>query len=238
LPEATLVSATSDLVTYTLADGVATVTLDDGKANAMSPAMLAAIGEALDQAERDEAVVVLRGRPGVFSAGYDLKVFQSGDGDALIGMLRAGGATVQRLVDFPRPVLAVCTGHAMAQGAFTLLAADVRIGVSGEFRFGMNEVSIGLVVPDYAVELCRHRMSPTAFDLALGTGRLVGPEQARAWGILDQVAAPNDLDAVVVEEAQRLTTLVPEAHLGTKRRVRRDLADRLRRAIDLEFPPP
>jgi enoyl-CoA hydratase len=232
------VSSTSDLVTYAAADGVATITLDDGKANAMSPAMLGALGEALDQAEHDDAVVVLRGRPGIFSAGYDLGVFQSGDGAALVGMLRAGGGTVQRLVDFPRPVLAVCTGHAMAQGAFTLLAADVRIGVGGDFRFGMNEVAIGLVVPDYAVEVCRHRMSPTAFDLALGTGQLVGPEQAREWGILDLVVAPDELDVVVAEEARRLTTLVPEAHVGTKRRVRGDLADRLRRAIDLEFPAP
>jgi enoyl-CoA hydratase len=228
----------TDLVAYAVADGIATITLDDGKANAMSPAMLAAVDGALDQAERDDAVVVLRGRPGMFSAGYDLKVFQSGDGAALVGMLRAGGGIVQRLVDFPRPVLGVCTGHAMAQGAFTLLAADVRIGVAGDFRFGMNEVAIGLTVPNYAVAMCRHRMAPSAFDLALGTARLVGPDEALTWGILDQVVAPEDLDAAVTAEAQRLTTLVPEAHIGTKRRVRAGLADTLRREIDLEFPAP
>jgi enoyl-CoA hydratase len=232
------VTTSSDLVTYACTDGVATITMDDGKANAMSPAMLAAIDGALDQAETDEAVVVLRGRPGMFSAGYDLGVFQSGDGDAVIGMLRAGGGVVRRLLDFPRPVVAACTGHAMAQGAFTLLAADVRIGVSGPFRFGMNEVAIGLIVPDYAVTVCRHRMAPTAFDLALGTGRLVGPEEAQRWGLLDDVVEEAALDQAVAAEAERLAGLVREAHLGTKRRVRAELAETLRRQIDAEFPAP
>lgn len=231
-------TTTPDLVTYDFSDGVATITMDDGKANVMSPAMLAAIDAALDQAGTDDAVVVLRGRPGMFSAGYDLGVFQSGDGAAMVAMLRAGGGLIQRLVDFPRPVLAACTGHAMAQGAFTLLAADVRIGVGGSFRFGMNEVAIGMTVPNYAVSICRHRMAHPAFDLALSTGRLVGPEQAQAWGILDDVVDEAEFDRVVADEARRLATLVPDAHVGTKRRVRVGLADTLRREIDHEFPAP
>lgn len=229
-------TTTTDPVAYACADGIATITLDDGKANAMSPAMLSAIDGALDQAEADDAVVVLRGRPGMFSAGYDLGVFQSGDAAEATRMLRAGGGLVARLVDFPRPVLAACTGHAMAQGAFTLLAADVRIGVHGSFRFGMNEAAIGMIVPDYAVTLSRHRMPPAACDLALGTARLVGPDEARAWGILDDVVDEAALDQVVAEEAARLVSLVPEAHLGTKRRVRAGLAETLRRQVDLEFP--
>lgn len=233
-----MTTTTTDLVTYAFTDGVATITMDDGKANVMSPAMLAEIDRALDQAQADDAVVVLRGRPGMFSAGYDLGVFQSGDGAAVIGMLRAGGGLVQRLVDFPRPVLAACTGHAMAQGAFTLLAADVRIGVHGSFRFGMNEVAIGMTVPNYAVTISRHRMPRTAFDLALGTARLVSPEQAQGWGLLDDVVDEAGLDQAVAEEAQRLVTLASDAHLGTKRRVRAGLAETLRREIDREFPAP
>lgn len=233
-----MTTTTTDLVAYTFADGVATITMDDGKANVMSPAMLAEIDRALDQAQTDEAVVVLRGRPGMFSAGYDLGVFQSGDAAAVIGMLRAGGGLVQRLVDFPRPVLAACTGHAMAQGAFTLLAADVRIGVHGSFRFGMNEVAIGMTVPNYAVSICRHRMPRTAFDIALGTARLVSPEEAQGWGILDDVVDEAGLDHAVTAEAQRLATLASDAHLGTKRRVRAGLAETLRREIDREFPAP
>ena len=228
----------TDLVTTVHAEGITTITLDDGKANAMSPAMLAAIDGALDAAEAADAVVVLRGRAGVFSAGYDLNVFRSGDLDVLRSMLRAGGQLVARLLDFPRPVLAACTGHGIAQGAFTLLACDVRIGVDGPFTFGMNEAAIGMTVPLYAVEACRHRMPAPALDLALGTARMVDPATAAAWGILDQVVAPADLDEVVAAEAARLATLSPADHLGTKRRVRRDLAERARALVEEEVPLP
>lgn len=226
-----------DHVRYDLVDGVATITMDDGKANAMSPAMLGALGEALDQAEADDAVVVLRGRQGVFSAGYDLKVFQSGDGDAAIRMLRGGGGLVGRLLAFPRPVLAACTGHAIAQGAFTLLAADVRIGLDGEFRFGFNEVSLGLVPPHYAVAVCRHRMRATDADLALNTGRMVGPAQAQSWGLLDDLAPDVEaFEEMVAQEAARLTTLVPQAHQGTRERTRGALVSHVAAVVEEEFP--
>lgn len=229
----------SEAVDYAFADGIARITIDDGKANAMSPDLLAAIDGALDQAEADDAVVVLRGRSGIFSGGFDLSVFQSGDGAALVTMLRRGGQIVHRLATFPRPVLGACTGHAMAQGAFMLMACDVRIGLGGDFRFGMNEVAIGLVVPHYAVEICRHRMSPTAFDLALGTATLVDPGVAREWGILDHVAADDDaFEALVDAEAARLATVVPEAFRGTRERVRGPVTARLLDLVDGEFPAP
>jgi enoyl-CoA hydratase len=229
---------TPDPVRYELADGVAAITMDDGKANVLSPAMLAALNGALDQAEQDEAVVVLRGRPGRFSAGYDLGVFQSGDGQALSGMLRAGGRLVARLLDFPRPVLGACTGHAIAQGAFTLLACDVRIGIAGAFKLGMNEAANGMMLPRYAVTVSRYRLRPDRIDLALGTARMVGPDQAREWGILDDVVDEGAFDEVVADEATRLATLSPEAHRGIKQHVRGDLVQRLRDDVDAEFPAP
>lgn len=229
----------SELVSYHLAGGVATITMDDGKANAMSPGMLAEINQAFDQAETDEAVVILRGRPGMFSAGYDLKVFQAGDGDALLGMLRAGGNLVGRMLAFPRPIVAACTGHAMAQGMFTLMAADVRIGLDGSYKFGANEVSIGLAVPKYATEACRGKMNPAALDLALGTGRLVDPGTAQRWGVLDDLAADLDaFDERVAAEAEWLTSIVPLAHTEAKSRVRLDLATRMSTLVDDEFPLP
>lgn len=229
---------TSEPVNYDLADGVATVTLDDGKANVLSPAMLDAINEALDQAEQDEAVVVLRGRPGMFSAGYDLGVFRSGDADALNGMLREGGRLVARLLSFPRPVLAACTGHAIAQGAFTLLGCDVRIGTAGAFQLGMNEAAIGMTLPRYAVTVSRYRLRPDRIDLALGTARMVGPDEARRWGILDEVVEEEAFDETVAEEAARLASLSADAHRGIKQLVRGDLSQRVLDGVEAEFPAP
>src|SRR5215468_1327693 len=143
-------------ICYTLADGVATITMDDGKVNALSPHMLGELNAALDQAEADEAAVVLTGRSGVFSAGFDLTV------------LRA----------FPAPVLAACSGHAVAMGAFLLLAADYRIGVAGPFRITANEVAIGVTMPQAAIELCQARLAPAAFSRAVMLAEVFSPEDA------------------------------------------------------------
>jgi enoyl-CoA hydratase len=141
-------------LTYALEDGIATIALDDGKANVMSVAMLRALDAALDRAAADKAVVVLRGRTGMFSAGFDLAVFKR-DPQELFEMLSAGAAITERLLSFPHPVVAVCTGHAIAMGAFLLLSTDLRIGAHPDAKIQVNEVQIGLTLPEFAIEVCR-----------------------------------------------------------------------------------
>jgi enoyl-CoA hydratase len=147
----------NDPVSYSLEGTIATVTMDDGKVNALSIATLTALHEALDQAERDGAVVLLSGRDGYLSAGFDLKVFAAG-GDEVLEMLRLGATLYERMLSHPTPVVLACTGHAVAAGAFLTLAADARIGANGPFQIGMNEVRIGLTMPWFAIELARHRL--------------------------------------------------------------------------------
>ncbi len=133
----------STLVTYRLRDSVATITMDDGKVNALSLAMLTELGAALDRASADRAVVVLTGREGVFSAGFDLPVLQAGGTEAA-ELLHAGFDLAARLLAFPAPVLVACPGHAIAMGAFLVLSGDYRIGASGPYKYTANEVAIGM----------------------------------------------------------------------------------------------
>ena len=158
--------------------GVAWITLDDGKVNALSSEMIGEIGAALDAAEGAAAVTVLSGREGIFSAGFDLKTFQHGP-EAGAQMVRAGAELVARLLAFPLPVLTVCAGHAYPAGAFLMLAADVRLGAAGPWRIGMNEVAIGLTLPKFAVELARHRLTPPGF-VRITTAAMFAPEEAHA----------------------------------------------------------
>jgi enoyl-CoA hydratase len=123
----------TSLVAYTLAEGIATLAMDDGKANVMSPAMLAELNAALDRAENDKAAVLLTGRKGVFSAGFDLKVLGAG-GAAAFDMLMAGFRTAERLLAFNAPVIAACNGHALAMGVFLLAAADYVVAADGAFK--------------------------------------------------------------------------------------------------------
>ena len=218
-------------VTYELGDGVATVRMDDGKVNALSRTMLAEIGAALDKAEADEAAVVLTGRPGIFSAGFDLRALRGGGPDA-VKMLQEGFLLAERLLTHPRPVAIACPGHAIAMASFLLLSADYRIGVSGEYRITANEVAIGLVMPRAAVELCRQRLAPAFFHRAVILAEVFSPEQAVTAGFLDAMVAPDDLEAAASDAGRRFAELHPTAHRITKQRARALSLGRLRAAIE------
>ena len=225
----------TELATYTLDDGIATIALDDGKANALSIAMLTRLHALLDQAEQDGAIVVLTGREGRFSAGFDLKVFQSGDGAAVLEMLRLGATFAERILSFPTPVVIACTGHAIAAGSFLTLAADVRIGADGPFQLGLNEVKIGLTMPWWAIALARQRLTPVDFDRAVVLAHGYDPQSAVAAGFLDRLVAPEQVLAEALAEAQGLKQLNMAAHHATKLRARQPALRAIRAAIEQEL---
>src|ERR1700733_3082153 len=185
------------MVSYICDDTIATVTIDDGKVNALSFAVLAELNAALDQAERDCAVVILAGRDGAFSAGFDLPVLRGGGPDAL-AMLGAGFELAARLLAFPRPVVIACTGHAVAMGVFLLLSGDYRVGVSGPYKITANEVAIGLTLPRAAVEICRQRLAPAQFSRAVVLADVFSPDEAVSAGFLDRIVDPPELDEAIV----------------------------------------
>jgi enoyl-CoA hydratase len=218
----------AELVTYRRQGDVSTITMDDGKVNVFSIPMLRSLHAAFDQAEQDGTVVLLTGRPGYFSAGFDLKVFQSGSPEDTVTL-------AERILAFPAPVAVACTGHAFPAGAFLLMAADTRIGADGPFKLGLNEVRIGLTLPWFALVLARHRLAPAHFDHAAVTGTMLDPTQAREAGLLDAVVAPEALDAAATAAAEDLTTLDRRAHAATKLRARQPVLTELRAAIESEL---
>jgi enoyl-CoA hydratase len=214
-------------------DGVAWLALDDAKVNALSPEMIEEIGRALDVADEAQAIPVLRGRAGIFSAGFDLKTFAKGAAPGL-AMVRAGAELVLRLLAFPRPVVTVCTGHAYPAGAFLMLAADVRFGVAGPWRIGLNETAIGMTVPRFAIELARHRLVPAGLA-RVATAAMFAPEEALRLGYLDRLARPETLDAELREEARRLRALDAPSFTATKARANAPAIAAIRTAIEEEW---
>lgn len=222
------------MVEYELDDGIATITMDDGKANVMSPDMIAAVDAAFDRAAAEEAIVVLTGRVGMFSAGFDLAILGQGRYAAL-SMVRAGFELAERAVRFPRPVVAAVPGHAIAMGAFLMLAADHRIGVDGPFRTVANEVEIGLTMPLPAVELLRLRLTPAAFDRAAVLSEEFRGEAAVAAGWYTELAAPEALMARAHEVAQSYRRLDPAAFRATKLRARQRCLDAMHAGTSADF---
>jgi len=213
-----------------ISGGLARLTLDDGKVNAMSTGLLRAIAGAADEAERADAVLVVTGREGIFSAGFDLKTFAQGPGPG-VEMVRTGAEVILRLLETPIPVLTVCTGHAYPMGAFLMLSADSRLGVAGPWRIGMNETAIGITVPRFALALARHRLTAPGYARIQSAAQF-GPEEAMRLGYLDRVVEPDALAGAVDEEAARLRDLDRKAFAGTKARANlRAVAD-IRAALE------
>lgn len=225
----------SDLIHVADADGVTTIVMDDGKANVMTLAMLTALDEAIVAAADAEQVIVLAGRPGLFSGGYDMGMFNRSERE-ILDTLRAGGNLIHRILGCPVPIVIACTGHAIAQGSFILLAADVRIGPEDGAKFGLNEVAIGLTIPHYGVEVARHRLTPPGLIHATGTGSLYPPDEAHRLGFLDRLVPADEVLPAADEAAHDLTQIDFTAHAGTKARTRRDCLETIRRLHDEEFP--
>ncbi|MFA5883249.1 MAG: crotonase/enoyl-CoA hydratase family protein [Acidimicrobiia bacterium] len=207
------------------------VTLDDGKVNVLSREMFAAIDDAVDAAVERGLPVLLAGREGILSAGFDLKVIRRGDADAQ-AMVRAGFELSYRLLSLPVPVVIACTGHAIAMGVFLLLSGDYRVGTSGDYRIGANEVAIGIPMPDFGIEICRQRLTPAAFNRAVINAEMFDPEEAVAAGFLDVAAKRSDVMDIAEGMAAQLGAFDARVHTKTKLRTRAASLAAIRAAID------
>ncbi len=221
----------SDLVSYQLEDGVAILTLDNGKVNAVSHEVIEAFHAALDRAVADQAIVIITGTPGMFSGGYDLKVMTSGPQNA-IALVAAGSGLARRMLAHPFPIIVACTGHAVAKGSFILLSADYRVGIDGPFRIGLNEVQIGMTMHHVGIELARNRLRKSYFNRSVINAEMFEPQEALKAGFLDAVVAPEELMPAALAMAEQMKKLNMTAHANTKVKARKALLETLDWAIE------
>lgn len=224
----------SELVSYQCDEGVATLTLCNGKVNAISPDVIASFHQALDRALQDKAIIIITGQAGVLSGGYDLKVMMSSPQNA-IALVTQGSRLARRMLAHPYPIIVACSGHAVAKGAFILLSADYRIGVEGPFMIGLNEVKIGLTMHHVGIELARDRLGKSAFQRSVINAEMFNPQGALDAGFLDQVVPAEELMNAALVMARQLKQINLQAHAGTKLKVRKKLLETLDQAIEMDM---
>ena len=224
----------SEFVHYSLQGNVATIRIDDGKRNALSPEVLREIYQAFDQAESDRAAIILTGRESVFSAGFDLKVMKRGGRKAL-RMLRLGYSLTARVMRYPYPVVVACNGHSFAMGVFLMLSADYVIGSRGDFKIAANEVAIGMTMPRVAAATLRNRLVPAAFQRAVTLSEYFDPESALQAGFFDELVDPAELMSRAEACVGDALELDPGAHTVSKRRIRKALIRKIRLSVPLDL---
>jgi len=214
--------------TYALDEGIATITIDDGRVNALSTELSTEIAAQFARAEEDGALVVLTGRGTTLSAGFDIRCPPEGWPE----MVTTGAKLSERILQHPHPVVVACNGSAIAMGAFLLLSGDLRIGAIGDFKIGLNEVAIGLTLPWFGVQLARHRLTRPYSDRCPVTGVVLGPEEAVTAGFLDRLVPQEEVLSAATAAARELAAVNRDAHHATKLRVREPLLTGMRDAIE------
>ena len=205
-------------------NGIAVITFDDGKANALSPDMLTKLDDAITQVETEAKAIVLVGRPERFSAGFDLKLMMAGP-ESANALLTQGVKFFGRLFTHPKPIVMACTGHAIAGGVLLLLCADHRVGVAGDYKLGLNETAIGMPLPVFALELAKARLDNRRLEEATLMAKIYNPEEATAVGYLDEATSADALVDTAVKRASALAELAPHAYAITKAKLRQPCLD-------------
>lgn len=218
-------------VTVTIENEIAIVRLDDGRANALSAQVLEGLDAAFDRAEKEAKAVVVVGRPGKFCAGFDLTAMMASAHERRL-LVEKGAHVFLRMAEFGRPVVAACTGHALAAGAVWLTCVDWRIGADVKAKIGLNEVTIGMPLPIFAVEMARERLSKRHFLAATAHARIYSPREAVDAGYLDEVVPEGDVLAAATAKAVALGALTDPAYRLTKRSALRPTLQYIRDTLE------
>ena len=204
------------LATLKKEENISVITLDDGKANVFSTKMSTDINECLDEVSKEDGCIVLTGREGMFSAGFDLKTLQGGDMDQIQEMTTTGFKLLSRIFSFPRPVIAACSGHGIALGTFLLCCCDYRIGIKGDFMLGANEMRTNMVIPPPILELIKFRVAQSHKYRAVLGGEMYTFENAKEAGLIDEVVDSNILMETAFNKAKDLATMGHPSYSMTK----------------------
>ena len=223
------------LATLTSEDDISIITLDDGKANVFSPKMIQDVNECLDKVPTESGALIITGREGMFSAGFDLKIISAGDTQATMDMSLSGFKLLSRIFSFPRPILAACSGHGIALGTFLLCCCDYRIGVKGDYMIGANEMRTNMVIPIPILELISHRVTASHKYRAILGAEMYSIQDGVEAGLIDEIVDSKDLMEAAMLKAKDLASMGHPSYTLTKELFIREPLQKINDAIsDIE----
>jgi enoyl-CoA hydratase len=210
-------------------EGIRTLRLAHGKASALDVELLEALLAELDGVGEDVRALILTGTGSIFSAGVDLFRLTQGGADYVQRFLPLLSRCLRTLFAYPGPVVVAANGHAIAGGCVLVLTADVRLMAEGTGRIGLPELLVGVPFPAAPLEVVRFAVPPDRVQALIYTGRTLPPQEALAAGLIDEVVAPENLQARAQEIAGQLARIPPQAYRLTKQSLRAAALERMER---------
>jgi len=202
--------------------------------NALSPELIAELRRRVEAAPGEGArALVLSGLPGMFSAGLDVPLLLTLDRAAMAEMWRDFYALLRTLAFSPIPVLAAITGHAPAGGAVLALFCDWRVMAQGEWKIGLNEVQVGLILPPVIFQAFKRQVGPREAARAV-RGLLFSPVEAERIGLVEELIVPEQVIERAVAWCQEIVSLPQQAMLSTREQSRADLCGLFSQGVERE----
>ncbi|HEX5757610.1 MAG TPA: enoyl-CoA hydratase/isomerase family protein [Thermoanaerobaculia bacterium] len=194
-------------------------------ANALDPALIAALRAAVDGAPASGArALVLSGRPGMFSAGLDVPHLLTRDRRAIAAAWEDFYGLMEKLATSSVPIAAAITGHSPAGGAVLAIFCDYRVMAEGDFRIGVNEVEVGIPMPPVIHAAMSRQVGARQAERLCVEAAMISPAEARAIGRVDELAPPERVVERALDWCRRLLALPPLAMGFTRRLARGDIA--------------
>lgn len=215
-----------------LEDGIAKISIDNGKANAISLEVATDLIGAFDRAKEEAKAVMICGNPGIFSAGFDLKVLAQGM-DAAQTMLDQGMLMTEKIYSHPQPVITACEGHSVGLGVFIMLAADYRVGAAGEFAIRLPETAINMPFTTIFKVIAKAHITPSHHARAIIQSRPYTPEQAAEIGMLDEIVEPPKVVEQALLRAKELAELPSDQYAVNKLDMRADDIEVIKKSLNL-----
>jgi len=223
---------TDPIATLSKENDISIIKLDDGKANAFSYDMLSQVNELLKKVPRDSGALVITGREGLFSGGFDLKTLATGDMEKITKMVQLGYRLLLELFSFDRPIVAAVSGHSIALGLFVTCSADYRIAIDGKYVCQANEVRNNMDIPTQIMEIIRARVNKKYFYSAVYHSDAYSVQDSIEVGYIDEVVSEDQFMKRVMEKAKELATLPHPFYANTKKTAQDDVRQKIADAID------
>lgn len=208
-------------------DRHAVITLNRPKGHAINQEMVSELTEAFVKLADAPSVegVILTSSGRIFSAGLDVVELYDYNEGQMVNFWGSFARLVRDIIAFPKPTVCAINGQSPAGGCILAMACDHRVMAFGEHRIGLNEVPVGVVVPHFGIELARATVGSRKAAQMFYNGLLMEPDDACAFGIVDETCTPEELMIFAETKLQKWIDMPKVPWEAAKRSVRGPLLD-------------
>jgi 3,2-trans-enoyl-CoA isomerase len=212
-------------INVTIKDRLALITLNRGKSNALNREMITELTDMLYNIGNDDNIggVVITGKEHFFSAGLDLIELYSYNAEEIKSFWKLFLDFGAKITAFKKPMVAAINGHAPAGGCVIALACDARVMAEGKYIIGLNEVPVGIIVPESIFQLYAFWLGKAHASRSLLEGKLFSPEEALQIGLVDELVNPNTIMTAAERKIRKYMAFEPNTWQQSKLNIRKEL---------------